>query len=39
MNYRTIGPLVELCNYKSSMHESSCQSKKAGDGNLELELW
>ena len=24
----TIGPLVELCNFKSNMHESSCQSKK-----------
>ena len=28
MNYKTIGPLVELCNFKSNMHESSCQSKK-----------
>ena len=28
MNYRTIGPLAELCNFKTNMHESSCQSKK-----------
>ena len=27
-NYRTIGFLVELCNFKSNMHESSYQSKK-----------
>ena len=25
MDYRTIGPLV---NFKSNVHESSCQSKK-----------
>ena len=28
MNYRTIGPLVEFCNFKSNMRESSCQSKE-----------
>ena len=28
----TIGPLVEMCNFKSNMHDS------AGDGILELEL-
>ena len=24
----TIGPLVELCNFKSNLHETSCLSKK-----------
>ena len=28
VNYKIIGPLAELCNFKSTMHESSCQSKK-----------
>ena len=28
----------KVCSFNSNMHES-CQSKKTGGGNLDLELW